>query len=402
MLHTMLVVGAAATGFVSLAAPAVAGDAAVPPKFRLTDLGVLPGGTSSAAQAINDGGIVVGMSTSPDSQGYPHAVAWIDGAIVDITGLGISGARAMAVSPGGKVVGMSDELGLNAFAWTDGRAAELPAAFSCCSEALGINESGVIVGRAAISQGGTPNEGAIWVDGEFAPLPSLGFMYDVAYGINSAGDVVGSSDDGVAYRPVMWEGAGREGVADAPPMVLPTFGGFFSEAMAINDAGLIVGHSMGPNGTRAAVWQNGEIAELPAPWALYSTAFAVNDAGWVVGFAAAQATGSRAMVWIDGAGHDLNTLVAGEQLPEFELVDARGINASGQIVGEAVIDGAIRAFLLTPVAAEDLDADGAVDGADLGLVLSAWGRCRGCAEDLNGDGAVDGADLGLVLAAWGG
>lgn len=47
----------------------------------------------------------------------------------------------------------------------------------------------------------------------------------------------------------------------------------------------------------------------------------------------------------------------------------------------------------------DLNGDGVVDGADLGILLSAWGQ-EG-PGDLNGDGTVDGADLGLLLAAWG-
>lgn len=49
----------------------------------------------------------------------------------------------------------------------------------------------------------------------------------------------------------------------------------------------------------------------------------------------------------------------------------------------------------------DANGDGTVDGADLGLMLAAWGPCSGCALDFNGDGAVDGIDLGLVLSAWG-
>lgn len=48
----------------------------------------------------------------------------------------------------------------------------------------------------------------------------------------------------------------------------------------------------------------------------------------------------------------------------------------------------------------DLNGDGVVDGADLGLLLTAWGS-RGGAADLNGDGTVDGADLGLLLTGWG-
>lgn len=45
----------------------------------------------------------------------------------------------------------------------------------------------------------------------------------------------------------------------------------------------------------------------------------------------------------------------------------------------------------------DLNGDGKVDGADLGLVLSAWG---GTAADLDGDGVTNGADLGILLAEW--
>jgi len=51
----------------------------------------------------------------------------------------------------------------------------------------------------------------------------------------------------------------------------------------------------------------------------------------------------------------------------------------------------------------DLNGDGIVDGADLGILLAAWGACpmRGaCIADLYGDGAVDGADLGILLANW--
>lgn len=47
----------------------------------------------------------------------------------------------------------------------------------------------------------------------------------------------------------------------------------------------------------------------------------------------------------------------------------------------------------------DLNGDCVVDGADLGLLLSAWGDAGGPA-DLNNDGVVDGADLGLLLSEF--
>jgi hydroxyacylglutathione hydrolase len=49
----------------------------------------------------------------------------------------------------------------------------------------------------------------------------------------------------------------------------------------------------------------------------------------------------------------------------------------------------------------DLDRNGVVDGADLGIMLTEWDQPNSIA-DLNGDGTVDGADLGALLASWGG
>ena len=54
--------------------------------------------------------------------------------------------------------------------------------------------------------------------------------------------------------------------------------------------------------------------------------------------------------------------------------------------------------------AGDFNADGLVNGIDLGVMLSQWGVCSGanCVCDLDGDGSVNGADLGLLLGDWGG
>ncbi|HMN96955.1 MAG TPA: hypothetical protein PKC43_10700 [Phycisphaerales bacterium] len=48
---------------------------------------------------------------------------------------------------------------------------------------------------------------------------------------------------------------------------------------------------------------------------------------------------------------------------------------------------------------EDLNGDGVVNGADIGLLLGQWGGPG--SADLDGNGVVDGADLGLLLGAWG-
>lgn len=48
----------------------------------------------------------------------------------------------------------------------------------------------------------------------------------------------------------------------------------------------------------------------------------------------------------------------------------------------------------------DLSGDGVIDGADLGILLGAWGSV-GSPADLNNDGVVDGADLSSLLGCWG-
>ncbi|MCP4836666.1 MAG: hypothetical protein GY895_18095, partial [Phycisphaera sp.] len=49
----------------------------------------------------------------------------------------------------------------------------------------------------------------------------------------------------------------------------------------------------------------------------------------------------------------------------------------------------------------DFNGDFEVDGADLSILMVAWGECERCSADLNGNGTVDIEDLGLLMAAWG-
>jgi hypothetical protein len=53
-----------------------------------------------------------------------------------------------------------------------------------------------------------------------------------------------------------------------------------------------------------------------------------------------------------------------------------------------------------PTDPADLNGDGTVDGADLGLLLAGWNTAG--PGDINGDGLVDGADLGLLLIGFSG
>jgi hypothetical protein len=53
------------------------------------------------------------------------------------------------------------------------------------------------------------------------------------------------------------------------------------------------------------------------------------------------------------------------------------------------------------IAYGDFNLDGAVNGADLGMMLGVWGIQNPPYGDLNGDSTVNGADLGLLLSRWG-
>ncbi len=54
---------------------------------------------------------------------------------------------------------------------------------------------------------------------------------------------------------------------------------------------------------------------------------------------------------------------------------------------------------LPPPNPADQNRDGVVNGADLAIVLSAWGQA-GPVGDVNGDGTVNGSDLAIVLGSW--
>lgn len=70
----------------------------------------------------------------------------------------------------------------------------------------------------------------------------------------------------------------------------------------------------------------------------------------------------------------------------------------GSVV-EAAVDGVrIQSLTCDPGLFGDLNGDGFVNGADLGVLLGNWGGSG--AGDLNNDGTVDGADVGMLLAAW--
>jgi hypothetical protein len=101
--------------------------------------------------------------------------------------------------------------------------------------------------------------------------------------------------------------------------------------------------------------------------------------------------------------HQTTTKEYAEFLRDANVTDQRGqvaYNLWVQFGRSAPVDMDSAMIDLVPANPADLDGDGVVGGADLGILLANWGQSG--QGDLDGDGVVGGGDLGIMLAAWGG
>ncbi len=313
----------------------------------------------------------------------------------------------------------------------------------------GISDSGVMAGVLQLYDIGND---------QFTNMPLLPSTYAplVMLHANDAGRAVGyvqicncSNSQGVLQIPYLWdpeEGArtlavpGANGAAkiNNNDMVIGWIGGWSASnsylynlntetymlmssvfegpnvkttAADINDLDVVVGSRKNSNGsiTWGYTWSAETGATLlplpPAGYQPYVNPISINDAGTIVGTIALPNGTSRPFVYDKVHGiRDLTTLTT--PIPGFTMITVTAINNNGWISGYGSGGGAgfYTSFILKPFAAPalpgDMNADGTVDGADLGLLLSAWGTDDAKA-DLNGDGIVDGADLGLLLGSWG-
>jgi uncharacterized membrane protein len=254
-------------------------------------------------------------------------------------------SEALAISPRGIPVGRrlggDDRVsqGGRAAWWpTPGspRAIATPSAVEAV--AFGINERGVIVGRAfdttVLSQvlpgGSQPFRWAPGVGIVYLPLPR-GDLIGEARGINERGEVVGGAieDAGIPVpgHAVRWDPLGRA-------RVLP--GGVF--ANAINNAGRIVGEGPG-----AVYWDNGRVHRLPDLRGGESSATALNQVGTMVGWSRAPSGVIHAVLWTPrGALRDLGVP------PGAVEARATGIDNAEEVVGTYFDEnGLSRAFVWT-------------------------------------------------------
>lgn len=95
------------------------------------------------------------------------------------------------------------------------------------------------------------------------------------------------------------------------------------------------------------------------------------------------------------------TRICGNMAPNGAQIGQSG-NGVANDLGGACVMASCEDCPTAPPCSADLNMDGVVNGADLGIQLAWWGACKGgCDADLNTDGVVDGADLAMLLSDWG-
>jgi probable HAF family extracellular repeat protein len=261
--------------------------------------------SSSVALGINASHVVVGYTQSDQANNDVDVpVEWINsGTPTKVASLVYElGARATGINDGGEIVGFKEDL----------------------------NAQG---DKSFKLQGGTLTQLPV--------LPNGGVNAD-ALGLSSNGFIAGDADSQASSRQaVEWSTSGAITALPQPA------GTFVSQAFSVNASGVAVGDVVsGTDGkSHAVMWANGTVTDL-APGTVLgfgAVANSINNSGVIVG----SGGNGRAFVYQNGTATDLNTLVA--PTAGLTLTGAAGINSSGQIAGNATLNGAEVGYILTPV-----------------------------------------------------
>lgn len=336
--------------------------------YNIEEIG-LPGESSSEAWGLNMHRHSVGVSKIG---GQNRAFLWDAEQSPPWTDLGIGEARA--ISDSGLVVGQSlfegESTELHAALWdADGRM-DLQALIGTSRTGLAysINALSKTVGVQNYSL--TPGEilpvGAMLWQNSGSQTLWQGYPVPEARGINDLGQVVGWKEVDRRPQAVLWE--------KSKLTYLTTGEGNGRErgAYAINNVGVVVGECDG----FAALWRKatstqwtkinlqGDLVLEDGEFRHYGgvgtggRAYAINGCNEIVGYVddANRADESRqrwAALWTENGGaRELNELIPAES--GWNLIEARGINANGDIVGVGKKDGQTKAFQLST----GLDSEG--------------------------------------------
>lgn len=314
--------------------------------YTVTNIGTL-GGNDSVALSINDLGEVVGYSKTAD--GDVHAFRYFRDALFDVSTLGGKESYAYVITNSGILLGdskTSDGLLRPFIGAPNSPLLNLGDGPHLFSSARGANNVGQVVGfRVVTDEHGKFHKRAyLYTTHRTIDLGTFGGKQSDAIAINDAGMVVGH------FYTQYHDGPRRAVLYHAGKAVeIGTFGGNSSTGVAINTAGQVVGYAETPGGDQLAfLFAHGKMNNLGTlQGGTQSFAYGIDDRGRIVGASDAKDSPLRAFIYTDGVMQDLNKLIPADS--GWLLTEAKGINDSGQIVGYGFLDGERRAFLLTPV-----------------------------------------------------
>ena len=377
-----------------------------------TDLGVLPGGASSAAFWINSSGLIAGDSQNgeldPVIPGVPElrAVIWKNGNIHDLGTLGGSSSFSQSVNDRGQVTGLALNTIPDPFSFYYQFLYCIP--FQICPAGatetrafiwdekdgmqdigtLGgqdafpslINQHGQIAGFSYTDSVAQPTTGFptlhpfLWEKGKgMKDLGSLGGTNTASVnGLNERGEVVGGSllAGDLINHPFLWDG---KKLID---LVTPPFGGSANgESGWINEAGEVVGIAGIPapcpgsnppqEAAHAFLWRHGVMTDLGGLQDnSISQANFINSRSQIVGDSApCDFSSVAAFLWEDGSLVDLNTLIPANS--SFYLFTSSFIDDRGEIAAFGTLpNGDTHAVLLIPCDGNHTD----IEGCDYSMV----------------------------------
>jgi probable HAF family extracellular repeat protein len=312
------------------------------PTYTITNLGSGASLTPPHSVSINNAGQVAGEN------GANNPFLYTDGQKTNLGSVNGSTFWPRAINSLGDVTGgiNSNAVSQPATLFSQGAAASI-GTVQGFSQTVGtaINSSDEITGYAKNFSG--PLEAALYRNGTWTDMGFLG----TGWGINDNGDIVGQyyPDSSSPSQAFLYSG----GVLKT----LGTLGGIGAIAYGVSPGGEVVGQSTitGNNISHAFSYSGSSMTDLGIisgePSNNNSLAVAVNSSGEIVGEVYPTNSNSyTAFVYLNGQMFDLNSLIPTNL--GWNLMQATGVNDSGQIVGWGTLNGGGAGtyynFLLTP------------------------------------------------------